>query len=147
MSKKAKKIPVAYIKLTIGSQKASPTPAIGSALGQKGVNIMEFCKTFNERTKEIAVDTPVPVVIEVYKDKTFTFVTKTAPVSYFLKKAAGLTKGAKMTGREEPIGKISLTQCISIAKEKMKDLNAYNTDNAVSIIIGSAKSMGIEVES
>ncbi len=140
----AKKI-TGYIKLQIPAGKANPSPPIGPALGQAGVNIMEFCKTFNAQTKNLEEGMPVPVVITVYQDRSFTFISKTPPASYFIKKAAKLAKGSKKAGLE-PAGKITAAQVREIAQTKMVDLNANDIDAAMKIIAGSARSMGIAVE-
>ena len=139
----AKKI-LGYIKLQVPAGSATPSPPIGPALGQRGVNIMGFCKEFNARTEKEAKGTPLPTVITVYQDKSFTFVTKTPPATFYLKQAAGITSGSKMTGREVA-GKISRTQLREIAEKKMKDLNANDLDAASRIIEGSARAMGIQV--
>lgn len=139
----AKKI-VGYIKLQVAAGKANPSPPIGPALGQRGLNIMEFCKTFNAQTQQMEPGMPIPVVITVFADKTFTFVTKTPPNSYFLKKAAGLKSGSKTPGREKA-GKVTMAQILEIAKIKMPDLNANDLDAAASMLVGSARSMGLEV--
>lgn len=139
----AKKI-VGYIKLQVAAGKANPSPPIGPALGQRGLNIMEFCKAFNAQTQNMEPGMPIPVVISVYADKTFSFETKTPPNSYFLKKAAGLPKGSQTPGRGT-VGKVTMQQIHEIAKEKMKDLNAHDLDAAAKMIIGSARSMGLEV--
>jgi len=123
---------------------ATPSPPIGPALGQRGVNIMGFCKEFNARTEKEAKGTPLPTVITVYQDKSFTFVTKTPPATFFLKQAAGIKSGAKATGREFA-GKITRTQLREIAEKKMKDLNANDLDAASKIIEGSARAMGLQV--
>jgi large subunit ribosomal protein L11 len=133
-----------YIKLQIASGKANPSPPVGPALGQRGVNIMEFCKAFNAATQNMEVGIPVPVQITVYADKSFTFVTKTPPVSYFLKKAAGIAKGANAPGKEVK-GKVTLSQVKEIAEQKMKDLNAHTVEAAMEMIKGSATSMGMQV--
>jgi len=117
---------------------------VGPALGQRGVNIMEFCKAFNAATESLEKNMPVPVVITVYQDKSFTFTTKTAPVSFFLKKAAGLQKGGSTPGRDIA-GKVTLSQVKEIAEQKMGDLNAVDMDGAVAMISGSARAMGLEV--
>jgi len=140
----AKKID-GYIKLQVPAGKANPSPPIGPALGQRGVNIMEFCKAFNAQTKDLEQDMPIPVVITVYSDRSFTFVTKTPPVSYFLKKAANIKSGAKATGREK-VGAVTMDQVREIAKQKMKDLNAHDVEAAARMIAGSARSMGLEVK-
>ena len=135
---------VGYVKLQIKGGQANPAPPVGPALGQRGINIMEFCKAFNEKTKS-SMGKPVPVVITVYKDKKFDFVIKSPPVSYFIKEAAKLKGGAKEPGRVI-VGTISKKQAEKIAQEKMKDLNAFDLKEATKIICGSAKSMGIEVK-
>ena len=140
----AKKI-TGYIKLTIPSGKANPAPPVGPALGQKGVNIMEFCKAFNAETSSLEPGTPIPVVITVYADKSFTFVTKTPPASFYLKKFAKIAKGASATKKEPYVGSVTLDDCREIAKIKMQDLNANDIEAAAKIIAGSAESMGIEV--
>jgi large subunit ribosomal protein L11 len=140
----AKKI-TGYIKLQIPAGKANPSPPIGPALGQAGVNIMEFCKTFNAQTSKLEEGMPVPVVITVYQDRSFTFISKTPPASYFIKKAAGLASGGKKPGLEKA-GTITADQVREIAQTKMVDLNANDIDAAMKIIAGSARSMGIAVE-
>lgn len=139
----AKKIE-AYIKLQIPAGKANPSPPVGPALGQRGLNIMEFCKAFNAQTQSMEPGIPIPVVITAYGDRTFSFVTKTPPVSYFLKKAAGLTKGSTTPGTGT-VGKVRMDQVREIAKTKMQDLNANDIEAAAQMIIGSARSMGIEI--
>jgi len=134
-----------YIKLAIPAGKANPSPPIGPALGQRGLNIMEFCKSFNAATQNMEPGTPTPVVITYYSDRTFTFVTKTPPVSYFLKKASGLSKGSSETGKKAAIGKVTRSQIAEIAKQKMQDMNAIDLEGACSMIAGSAVSMGLEV--
>lgn len=141
----AKKID-GYIKLQVPAGKANPSPPIGPALGQRGVNIMEFCKAFNAQTQGMEAGMPIPVVITVYSDRSFTFVTKTPPVSYFLKKAAKIEKGSKATGRDATIGSVTMAQLREIAQAKMKDLNAFDLDAAVTMIKGSARSMGLAVK-
>jgi len=143
LKKMAKKIE-GYLKLNIPAGGANPSPPVGPALGQRGVNIMEFCKAFNAATESLEKNMPVPVVITVYQDKSFTFTTKTAPVSYFLKKAAGLSKGGQEPGRSVA-GKVTISQVKEIAEQKMKDLNAVDMDGAVAMISGSARAMGLEV--
>ena len=133
-----------YVKLQIKGGQANPAPPVGPALGQRGINIMEFCKSFNEKTKNF-MGKPVPVVITVYKDKKFDFVIKSPPASHFIKEAAKLKGGSKEPGRVI-VGSISKKQVEQIAKEKMKDLNANDVSEAVKIISGSARSMGIEVK-
>jgi large subunit ribosomal protein L11 len=139
----AKKI-TGYIKLQVPAGKANPSPPIGPALGQRGLNIMQFVKEFNAATQGMEPGMPVPVVITAFADRTFSFVTKTPPVSYFLKKAAGVAKGSSTTGRGFA-GTVTLAQCREIAEAKMKDLNAHDVDGAVQMIVGSARSMGLEV--
>ena len=139
----AKKV-IGYIKLQIPAGKANPSPPVGPALGQRGLNIMEFCKAFNAQTQSLEPGMPIPVVITAFGDKTFTFITKTPPVSYFLKKAAGLAKGSTTPGTGT-VGKVTMAQVKDIAKEKMQDLNANDVNGAVQMIVGSARSMGIEV--
>ena len=139
----AKKI-LGYIKLEVPAGAATPSPPIGPALGQRGVNIMGFCKEFNARTGEMEKGTPLPTVITVYQDKSFTFVTKTPPASFLLKRAAGVEKGAGATGRDT-VGKITRTQLREIAQVKMKDLNANDIEAAARIIEGSARAMGLNV--
>ena len=138
----AKKIS-GYINLTIMGGAANPSPPVGPALGQHGVNIMEFCKAFNAKTED-SKGIPIPVVITVFEDRSFTFITKTPPASYFIKKAAKLKSGANAPGREVA-GQIRKTQVKEIAEKKMPDLNANDIDAAMKIIEGSARSMGIEV--
>ena len=135
---------VGYVKLQIKGGQANPAPPVGPALGQRGINIMEFCKAFNEKTKSL-MGKPIPVVITVYKDKKFDFVIKTPPASYFIKEAAKLKGGSKEPGRVI-VGSITTKQAEKIAQEKMKDLNAFDLKEATKIICGSAKSMGIEVK-
>ncbi|MDB5586252.1 MAG: rplK [Devosia sp.] len=140
----AKKI-VGYVKLQVAAGSATPSPPIGPALGQRGLNIMEFCKAFNAATQEMEKGSPIPVVITAYADKSFTFEMKQPPVSYFIKKAVNLKSGSKLPGKESA-GTITVAQLRDIATKKMKDLNADNIDAAVSMIAGSARSMGIQVE-
>jgi large subunit ribosomal protein L11 len=139
----AKKI-TGYIKLQVPAGKANPSPPIGPALGQRGLNIMQFVKEFNAATQGMEPGMPVPVVITAFADRTFTFVTKTPPVSYFLKKAAGIAKGSSTTGRGTA-GRVTMAQCREIAEAKMKDLNAHTVEAATQMIVGSARSMGLEV--
>ena len=135
---------VGYVKLQIKGGQANPAPPVGPALGQRGINIMEFCKAFNEKTKSL-MGKPIPVVITVYKDKKFDFDIKSPPVSYFIKEAAKLKGGSKEPGRVI-VGSITTKQAEKIAQEKMKDLNAFDLKEATKIICGSAKSMGIEIK-
>jgi large subunit ribosomal protein L11 len=140
----AKKV-VGVIKLQVPATKANPSPPIGPALGQRGLNIMEFCKQFNAATQGMEPGMPIPVLITAYADRTFTFVTKTPPASYFIKKAAKIDKGNSTPGRNTT-GKISVAQCREIAETKMKDMNAHDLEAATAMIVGSARSMGLQVE-
>ncbi|MET4633662.1 50S ribosomal protein L11 [Kaistia defluvii] len=140
----AKKV-AGYLKLQVKAGSATPSPPIGPALGQRGINIMEFCKSFNAQTQEMEKGSPVPVVITYYQDKSFTFVMKTPPVSFLLKKAAGLAKGATTPGKGAVAGSVTHAQCVEIATKKLKDLNAENIEAAARMIEGSARSMGLEV--
>jgi len=140
----AKKI-VGYVKLQVAAGSATPSPPIGPALGQRGLNIMEFCKAFNAATQEIEKGAPIPVVITAYADKSFTFVMKQPPVTYFIKKAVNLKSGSKLPGKDSA-GTITTAQLREIAEKKMVDLNADNVEAAISMIAGSARSMGIQVE-
>ncbi len=140
----AKKID-AYIKLQVPAQSANPSPPVGPALGQHGVNIMEFCKAFNAQTQDVEKDLPVPVVITVYNDKSFTFVTKTTPAAILLKKAAGLKSGSGRPNTEK-VGTVTRAQLEEIAKTKDADLTAADLDAAVRTIAGTARSMGLNVE-
>ena len=133
-----------FIKLQIKGGQANPAPPVGPALGQRGVNIMEFCKAFNEKTKSF-MGKPVPVVITVYKDKKFDFIIKTPPATYYIKEKLKLKSGSKEPGRVVA-GSITIKQAEAIAKEKMNDLNAHDIEEAIKIIAGSARSMGIEVK-
>src|SRR5262245_54327424 len=140
----AKKIE-GYIKLQIPAGKANPSPPVGTALGPRGLNIMEFCKQFNAQTQSLEPGMPIPVVITCFSDRSFTFVTKTPPVTYFLKKAAGVEKGSQTTGRGATAGKVTVKQIREIAEKKMVDLNANNVEAAMQMVKGSARSMGLEV--
>ena len=140
----AKKV-TGYIKLQVPAGAANPSPPIGPALGQRGLNIMEFCKAFNAKTQDMEKSTPIPVTITVFSDKSFTFEMKTPPASYFLKKAAKLTAGSKAPGLSS-VGSVTRAQIRTIAEAKMKDLNANDVENAMLMIEGSARSMGIEVK-
>lgn len=140
----AKKID-AYIKLQVPAGKANPSPPVGPALGQHGLNIMEFCKAFNAETQDMEQGMPVPVIITVFSDKTFSFIRKTPPASILLKKAAGIKSGSG-TPHIDKVGKVTRAQLEEIATIKMADLSANDMDNAVRIIAGSARSMGIETE-
>ena len=139
----AKKIE-GYIKLNIPAGAANPSPPVGPALGQRGVNIMEFCKAFNASTESLEKNMPIPVVITVFSDKSFSFITKTPPVSYYLKKAIGSDKGSSEPGRVSG-GSIKIEQIREIATNKMSDLNASDIDGAIEMVKGSARSMGLEV--
>ena len=139
----AKKI-LGYVKLQVAAGSATPSPPIGPALGQRGVNIMGFCKEFNARTADVPKGTPLPTVITVYQDKSFTFVTKTPPATFFLKQVTGLKSGAKLTGRET-VGQVTRQQLRDIAEKKMKDLNANDLEAAAKIIEGSARAMGLKI--
>jgi len=140
----AKKIQ-AYIKLQVKAGEANPSPPVGPALGQHGVNIMEFCKAFNSQTQKIEKGLPTPVVITVYADRSFTFITKTPPASILLMKAAGIPKGSG-TPNTSKVGKVTRAQLEEIATTKMPDLNATSMDAAISVIAGTARSMGLDVE-
>ena len=140
----AKKI-VGYIKLQIPAGKANPSPPVGPALGQRGLNIMAFVKDFNAQTAQMEPGMPVPVVITAFGDRTFSFIMKTPPNTYFLKKAAGITAGTTTPGKGAPVGKVTTAQLREIAAVKMKDMNANDVDGAVRMLAGSARSMGITV--
>jgi large subunit ribosomal protein L11 len=140
----AKKV-VGYIKLQVPAGKANPSPPIGPALGQRGLNIMEFCKAFNAQTQKLEPGLPIPVVITAFADKSFTFIMKTPPASILIKKAAKVDKGSK-TPHSEKVGKLTRAQAEEIARTKMPDLTAADLDAAVRTVAGSARSMGIEVE-
>ena len=140
----ANKEVIGFVKLQIKGGQANPAPPVGPALGQRGINIMEFCKAFNERTKDF-IGKPVPVVITVYKDKKFDFVIKSPPASHYIKEAAKLKAGSQEPGRNI-VASITKKQAEGIAKKKMKDLNAHDLEQATKIIMGSARSMGIEVK-
>ena len=139
----AKKV-TGFLKLQVPAGAANPSPPIGPALGQRGLNIMEFCKAFNAQTQNLEVGMPIPVVITAYGDRSFTFVTKTPPASYFLKKAAGIEKGSQTPGKGT-VGKVTMAQVREIAQQKMVDLNAKDLEGACRMIVGSARSMGLEV--
>jgi len=139
----AKKID-GYIKLQVPAGKANPSPPIGPALGQRGLNIMEFCKAFNAATQKMEPEMPVPVVITVYSDRSFTFQVKSPPASYFLRKAAGIEKGSSQTGRTA-VGRVTMKQIREIAEKKMQDLNANDFEAASRMLVGTARSMGLEV--
>ena len=139
----AKKV-TGFLKLQVPAGAANPSPPIGPALGQRGLNIMEFCKAFNAQTQKIEKNTPIPVIITTYQDRSFTFEMKTPPVSYFLKKAAKLDSGSKTPGREI-VGEVTKKQLREIAEQKMKDLNCDTIESAMKMIEGSARSMGLTV--
>jgi large subunit ribosomal protein L11 len=141
----AKKI-TGYLKLEVPAGSANPSPPIGPALGQRGLNIMEFCKSFNAQTQAMEKGMPIPVVITIFSDKSFTFAMKTPPASYFLRKAAKIEKGGSTPGRDVA-GSVTVAQCREIAQAKLKDLNTDNLDQATKIIMGSARAMGLEVRS
>lgn len=140
MAKKVK----AIVKLQVPAGAANPSPPIGPALGQAGLNIMEFCKAFNAQTQQLEKGMPIPVVITAYQDASFEFITKTPPASFFLKKAAKIEKGSGTTGHDSA-GSVTIAQCREIAEQKMVDLNAHDLDAAAEMIAGSARSMGLEV--
>ena len=140
----AKKI-TGYLKLQVPAGSATPSPPIGPALGQRGLNIMEFCKAFNAKTADPDKGAPTPVVITIYADKSFTFETKLPPVTYFLKKSMNIKAGSKLPGKDSA-GTITQKQIREIAEAKMKDLNAYDVEQAMTMIAGSARSMGLQVE-
>jgi large subunit ribosomal protein L11 len=140
----AKKI-TGYLKLQVPAGSATPSPPIGPALGQRGLNIMEFCKAFNAATQEMEKGSPIPVVITIFADKSFSFETKLPPVTYYLKQAVSLKSGSKLPGKESA-GTITNAQIREIAEKKLKDLNAYDIDAAAKMIVGSARSMGLQVE-
>ena len=139
----AKKID-SYLKMQVPAGGASPSPPIGPALGQRGLNIMEFCKAFNAKTQEMEANMPIPTIVTIFEDKSFTFVIKTPPASYYLKKAAKLDKGGSAPGREVAAS-VTMEQCRDIAEQKIADLNTTDLDEAQKMIAGSARSMGFEV--
>ena len=134
-----------YIKLQVPAGQANPSPPIGPALGQRGLNIMEFCKAFNATTQNMEQGMPIPTIITVYGDRSFSFETKSPPASFFIKKAAKVEKGSGEVGRIDPVGQVTMAQLREIAELKMKDLNAPSIDKAMKIIEGTASSMGIQV--
>jgi large subunit ribosomal protein L11 len=140
----AKKI-AGYIKLQIPAGKANPSPPVGPALGQRGLNIMQFCKDFNAQTQNLEPGMPVPVVITAFADRTYSFITKTPPNTYFLMKAAKIDKGSQTVGKSAPVGQLTMSQLREIAEQKMKDMNANDVEGAVRMLMGSARSMGITV--
>ena len=139
----AKKIE-GFLKMQVPAGSASPSPPIGPALGQRGLNIMEFCKAFNAKTQEMEANMPIPIIVTIFEDKSFTFEIKTPPASHFLKKAAKLGKGGSAPGREIA-GSVTMAQCREIAEQKLKDLNTTDLDEAQKMIAGTARSMGLEV--
>ena len=139
----AKKV-LGYIKLQIPAAKANPSPPIGPALGQRGLNIMEFCKAFNAQTQTLEPGMPIPVIITAYTDKTFSFIMKSPPMTYFLKKASKIDKGTTTPGRAT-VGQVNMAQVREIAEKKMVDLNANDVESAMQMVIGSARSMGLNV--
>ena len=141
----AKKI-TGYVKLQVPAGQASPSPPIGPALGQAGLNIMDFCKSFNAQTEKLEKGMPCPVVITVFQDKSFEFIVKKPPASFYIKKEVNIKKGSGQTGIADPVAIITKDQLIKIAKEKMPDLNTSDTEAASKIIAGTARSMGIEVK-
>jgi len=134
------------VSLNISAGKANPAPPVGTALGPRGVNIPEFCKQFNDRTKAMEPGSPIPVVLTIYADKSFDFITKTSPVSYYLKKFANIQKGASETGKGVHVGTISLDKVKEIAKIKLPDTNAHTVEAVIEMIKGSAESMGLQVK-
>ena len=140
----AKKI-AGYIKLQIPAGKANPSPPVGPALGQRGLNIMQFCKDFNAQTQNMEPGMPVPVVITAFADRTYSFITKTPPNTYFLMKAANIEKGSQTVGKSAPVGQLTVSQLREIAVQKMKDMNANDVEGAMRMLKGSARSMGITV--
>jgi len=141
---KAKKVKT-LVKLQVGAGSANPAPPIGPALGQHGVNIMDFCKQFNEKTKKLEKGMPIPVVLTVYEDRSFTFITKMPPMAALIKKAAGLAKGSNMPNKTK-VGKITVAQAEEVAKQKLPDLNTKDINQAVQMVKGTARSMGIDVK-
>jgi large subunit ribosomal protein L11 len=140
----AKKV-TGFLKLQVPAGAANPSPPIGPALGQRGLNIMEFCKAFNAQTQKMEKNAPIPVVITIYADRSFTFEMKTSPMSFFIKKAANITAGSKAPGRDKA-GAITKAQVKEIAEQKMKDLNSDTVESAMRMVEGSARSMGIEIK-
>lgn len=146
MAPKSTKKVACYVKLQVSAGKANPSPPIGTVLGPRGINIMEFCKAFNAQTQTMESGIPIPVVITIYSDKSFSFIMKKPPNTHYLKKAAGIEKGCKTTGRGEFVGKLTMDQIRKIAEEKMVDLNANDLEAVCRMLIGSARSIGIQVE-
>ena len=145
MAAKGKKV-VQVVKLQVPAGSANPAPPVGPVLSGAGVNIMEFCKNFNDKTKEFEKGLPLPVVISVYSDKSFTFILKKPPVSYFIKKVVGLDKGSSNPGHEEASKKMTMAQAKEIAELKIEDLNSNDIDGAIKIVLGSARSMGVAID-
>lgn len=145
MAPKSGKKVAAFVKLQVPAGKANPAPPIGTVLGPRGINIMEFCKAFNAQTQKMEPGMPIPVEITIYSDKSFTFIMKNPPNTYFLKKAAGIEKGSTAPGRGAVVAKLTMDQIREIAKQKMPDLNANDLDGACRMLAGSARSMGIQV--
>ena len=136
-----------YIKLQVPAGQASPSPPIGPALGQRGLNIMDFCRAFNDSTQSLEAGVPIPTIVTVYVDKSFTFTTRKPPASFFLKRAAKIEKGSTEPGRDDqPVGTVTQAQLREIAEEKIEDLNTGDIDRAMKIIAGSARSIGLEVQ-
>lgn len=134
-----------HVTLQILSSSASPAPPVGTSLGPRGINLIEFCKSFNEKTRHLGKDTPVPVIVTIYSDRSFSFLTKEPPVSYLLKKAACIEKGSKVPGLGEPVGQVTMGQLSEIAKRKKGELNSSTLEGAVRVIRGSARSLGLKV--
>ena len=134
-----------YVKLQIAAGSANPSPPVGPALGQAGVNIMEFCKAFNDKTADLEKGVPCPVIITVYKDKSFDFIVKLPPVSFMIKKAAGIKSGSKTPGQGPSVGKLTKSQVKEIAEKKMKDMNCHTTEAAMSMVEGQCKTMSVDV--
>lgn len=145
MAPKSGKKVAAFVKLQVPAGKANPAPPIGTVLGPRGINIMEFCKAFNAQTQKMEPGMPIPVEITIYSDKSFTFIMKNPPNTYFLKKAAGIEKGSTAPGRGATVAKLTMDQIREIAKQKMPDLNANDLEGACKMLVGSARSMGIQV--
>lgn len=146
MAPKPGKKVAALVKLQVPAGKANPSPPIGTVLGPRGINIMDFCKAFNAQTQQMEAGTPIPVEITIYSDKSFTFVMKNPPNTYFLKKALGIEKGSTTPGRGAFVGKLTMTQIRDMVQKKMPDLNANDLEAGCRMMIGSARSMGIQVE-
>lgn len=145
MAPKSGKKVAAFVKLQVPAGKANPAPPIGTVLGPRGINIMEFCKAFNAQTQKMEPGMPIPVEITIYSDKSFAFIMKNPPNTYFLKKAAGIEKGSTAPGRGATVAKLTMDQIREIAQQKMPDLNANDLEGACRMLVGSARSMGIQV--